>query len=284
MRKRKRHLKRKLKRFLLLLFFISICFLPKIMDSFKNYKEVWGKANDTSLPFDITFDEGLTTMEKLNLLSEYDTRIGDIVDNYDAYPQSLLEMLTCDLDMLDFVYDYPSHYGQVYSDTVGTLDEDFPLFLQWDKRWGYARYGDSSVAISGCGPTALTMVYVALTKDTTMTPAKMATFSYENGYYFNDSGTSWSLMTEGARKLGLQSYEVSLSKSVLFSILESGQPIICSVRPGDFTTTGHFIVLTGIQDGKIKVNDPNSKKRSSMLWEYERLEGQIKNLWTYTIK
>ena len=82
----------------------------------------------------------------------------------------------------------------------------------------------------------------------------------------------------------MQSYEVSLSKSILFSILENGQPIICSVRPGDFTTTGHFIVLTGIQDGKIKVNDPNSKKRSNKLWEYERLQGQIKNLWTYTIE
>ena len=25
------------------------------------------------------------------------------------------------------------------------------------------------------------------------------------------------------------------------------------------TTTGHFIVLTGVEDGKIRVNDPNSQ-------------------------
>lgn len=41
------------------------------------------------------------------------------------------------------------------------------------------------------------------------------------------------------------------------------------MRPGDFTTIGHFILLTGVEDGKIKVNDPNSKIRSSKLWDYD---------------
>lgn len=53
-------------------------------------------------------------------------------------------------------------------------------------------------------------------------------------------------------------------------------------RPGDFTSTGHFIVLVGIEDGKIRVNDPNSRARSQVLWEYDRLESQINNLWSYT--
>lgn len=30
------------------------------------------------------------------------------------------------------------------------------------------------------------------------------------------------------------------------------------MRPGDFTTAGHFIVLTGTQDGLLCVVDPNS--------------------------
>lgn len=54
------------------------------------------------------------------------------------------------------------------------------------------------------------------------------------------------------------------------------------MRPGDFTSTGHFIVLVGIEDGKIRVNDPNSRARSQVLWEYDRLESQINNLWSYT--
>ena len=68
----------------------------------------------------------------------------------------------------------------------------------------------------------------------------------------------------------------------VFGALEAGQPIICSMRPGDFTTAGHFIVLTGTQDGLLCVVDPNSPARSASLWEYSRLEPQIKNLWAYT--
>ena len=51
------------------------------------------------------------------------------------------------------------------------------------------------------------------------------------------------------------------------------------MRPGDFTTTGHFILLVGTEDGKIQVRDPNSTKRSEQLWDYETLEYQINNLW-----
>jgi hypothetical protein len=54
------------------------------------------------------------------------------------------------------------------------------------------------------------------------------------------------------------------------------------MRPGDFTTSGHFIVLTGEADGKITVCDPNSRQRSEALWDYETLAPQIKNLWAYT--
>ncbi len=45
----------------------------------------------------------------------------------------------------------------------------------------------------------------------------------------------------------------------------------------------NFNVLSKIENGKIKVNDPNSKKRSSMLWDYERLAPQIKNLWSFKV-
>ena len=56
------------------------------------------------------------------------------------------------------------------------------------------------------------------------------------------------------------------------------------MRAGDFTTTGHFIVLIGTEEGKIKINDPNSEERSSILWEYSRIEYQIKNLWVFKLK
>ena len=73
--------------------------------------------------------------------------------------------------------------------------------------------------------------------------------------------------------------EIPLVKKRVMDNLEVDNPIICSMRAGDFTTTGHYIVLVGTEDGMIRVNDPNSHINSEKLWSYEQIEGQIRNLW-----
>ena len=221
---------------------------------------------------------------KLKSMISQDHRIENILLNYREYPEELLEMLSKNIEMLEFVIDYPEKKGKLYSDNIGEVAKgDIPLLLQWDQRWGYADYGNSSIAVSGCGPTALSMVIDGLTGDNTITPYTVAKFAENNGYYVEGSGSSWSLMTEGAAYFGVTGEEISLSKDTIYSILRSGSPIICSMRPGDFTTTGHFIVLTGIKDGKIQINDPNSKQRSCKLWTYEQIAHQINNLWSFTL-
>lgn len=200
------------------------------------------------------------------------------------YPQELLDALERNPDMLDFVKDYPEKKGTVSADTIGEVSKgEFPLLLQWDKRWGYGNYGESCIAVSGCAPTALSMVIAGLTGDNEVTPYTVASYAEENGYYVPGTGTSWSLMTDGSSHFGIKGTELSLTESSVLNALNSGTPIICSVRPGDFTTVGHFIVLVGTEDGKIRVNDPNSKETSSRLWDYDTLAPQIKNLWKFTI-
>ena len=79
--------------------------------------------------------------------------------------------------------------------------------------------------------------------------------------------------------MGLEVTELPLDETRMKKNLELGNPIICIMGPGDFTTTGHYIVLRGLEDGKFVVNDPNSKTNSERLWSYEEISGQIKNLW-----
>ncbi len=209
----------------------------------------------------------------------------NILEHYDQYPEELLEMLSRNEDMLDFVLGYPEKKGQVFANDVGNVEKGtVPLLLQYDEGWGYGDYGSSCVAISGCAPACLSMVYAGLTGDNSVTPYTVARYADENGYYVAGQGTSWSLITKGCGHFGLQGTELPLSESKVFGALENGQPIICSMRPGDFTTTGHFIVLTGVRDGKITVNDPNSRERSGKLWDYDRLSGQINNLWAMTVE
>ena len=222
------------------------------------------------------------TLEQLRGMVSQDPRVQNVLDHYQEYPADILKMLSRNLDMLDFVLGYPEKKGQVFADTIGDVEiGKIPLLLQYDTRWGYGDYGSSTVAVSGCGPTCLSMVIAGLTGENAVTPYTVAQYANAEGYYVPGSGTSWTLMSEGAVHLGVSGEELPLSQSVMERALEEGKPIICSVRPGDFTTSGHFIVITGIKDGQFVVNDPNSTERSNRLWDYETLQPQISNLWAF---
>lgn len=89
-------------------------------------------------------------------------------------------------------------------------EQKYPLFLQWDKRWGYEAYGDFNIALSGCGPTTLAMAAVAL--------------------------------TDGCENFGIKSEEISLDEYVMKNQLDDGKVLICSMREGDFTSVGHGLM------------------------------------------
>lgn len=221
------------------------------------------------------------TITSLTEMSKEDSRINKIIKNIDAYPSELLEMLSRNPDMTDYALDYLNKKGEVTSDNIGeVIKGKFPLLLQYDERWGYGIYGDNVIAINGCGPTVLTMVIAGLTGRNDITPYDIAAFSEREGYY-QEEGTSWLLFTEGIKQYGITGENIPLSESIINENLIQGHPIICSMRKGTFTTTGHFILLTGVKDGKYIVNDPNSRERSNTLYSYDEISYQIKNLWSF---
>ena len=209
--------------------------------------------------------------------------VSAVLTDTNRYPQDYLDALENNPELLEFVKGYPDAEKTASGGLKqAELDEPWPLLLQWDRRWGYVPYGDHDIGLSGCAPTCLSMVIVGLTKNKAASPDAVAEYAEENGYYLYGTGTKWSLMTEGAAFFGVQGRELALDENRIFETLEQGQPIICSVRPGDFTKGGHFLVLVGVEDGKIRVNDPNSRIRSEKLWDYETLAPQIKSLWAFT--
>lgn len=157
-----------------------------------------------------------------------------------------------------------------------------PRLYQWDELWANYLYGESTMEEAGCGPTCLSMVVMGLTGSDQWNPVAVADYSMEQGYKTSD-GTSWELMTTGASHMGVTGTELPLDENRMIQELANGHPIICSMRPGDFTDTGHFIVLTGYDGKAFTVNDPNSEENSSVTWTYERLKGQIKNLWAFSL-
>lgn len=223
-------------------------------------------------------------LTKLQEMAQTNAKVGEVLNHSEEYPEDVLELLANNEETIDFVLDYPEKNNLAPADSIGDINTgQIPLLIQWDERWGYTPYGDGILAVTGCGPTALAMVASGLTGDDSITPHKVAEYADENGYYVTGSGSSWNLMSDGGAEFGIQGQELTLSEETIFSELEMGHPIICSMRQGNFTTTGHFIVLKGIEQGKVQINDPNSKKRSSQLWDYDSLKPQISNLWSYTL-
>ncbi len=209
-----------------------------------------------------------------------DPRAAAIVQDPSLCPQDLLDLLDTAPEALELVLDYPKKGAEAPVQSVGELTPgQLPQLFQWDVRWGYQAYGDTFLAVSGCGPTALSMVAAGLTGDDSLTPAAVAAWADANGYA-GENGTSWELLRAGCTHFGLEAQELPLSASSVQGALEEGRPVICSVRPGDFTTAGHLIVLAGWRDGQVLVHDPNSSARSTW-WDYSRVEPQIRNLWAY---
>lgn len=127
------------------------------------------------------------------------------------------------------------------------------------------------------------MVAVGLTGNIDKHPKAISDLSYNLGYFHAGHGTSWALMSEGAKKLGLNSRELPLDASSIYNALDEGHPIIASMKPGHFTKAGHFIVLTGMTpDGKIQVNDPGSLANSKIVWDLSVIMSETKNLWAFS--
>lgn len=199
-------------------------------------------------------------------------------------PESLREFGEKYPEAEAFVLDYPKECKKKHMIQLGPEMQEggIPLFIQWDKRWGYENYGDDFLGVVGCGPTCMSMVVCGLTGTDTWNPLTVARFSEESGYYVPGQGTSWELMTSGAENLGIHAEQGVISEDYIFHNLSPQSPMICSVYPGDFTYSGHFIVLTDVnENGEIRVNDSNSRNNSSQLWDMEVLLPQIRNIWMY---
>ncbi len=277
-RKKRRRLRRKIRRIcrltaVLALLLVAVFALKKtnVIPGHHNY--------EIEKPVQRTEEE---VQKKLEEMAKKHREYKDILEHYEDYPETYLAALANNPEMLDYVKGYLDSHGVLDAKlTKSEKKEDYPLFIQWDKRWGYASYGTSSIGISGCGPTCLSMVIYGLTENELATPDKVARYSEEQGYYIEGTGTSWELMTDGAAAFGVAGSELSLDESSMKQALDAGHPIICAMRAGDFTAAGHFIMIYGYDKKGFIVNDPNSRTRSEKRWTYEELNGQIKNLWSY---
>lgn len=232
-----------------------------------------------------TYDNAVIENSKIsekNKIQNDQSMLDDIIMNSTQYPKQLQELALKNEEALEFVYDYPTEH--VKEHTIDLTEEasmdSVPLFVQWDKRWGYEKYSGNFFAASGCGPTTLSMVVVYLTHNRDASPIAVAKYSKEAGYSVDGSGSSWTLISEGCRHYGVKAKTVALDESRMKAELDEGHPIVVNVGPGDFTDTGHFMVITGYDDEGFSINDPNSIEKSGKRWLFKNISSQIRAVWS----
>lgn len=140
-------------------------------------------------------------------------------------------------------------------------------FNQLDERYCNEPYGTDHIGGYGCGPTAMSIVVSSLTNNT-VDPVEMSEWAYENGYWCSKSGSYHSLIPGAAKhwNLPVEGCTVSEAQRILDSLAE-GKLVVALMTKGHFTSSGHFIVLRGVQDEKILVADPSSYNRSQKTWD-----------------
>lgn len=180
--------------------------------------------------------------------------------------------------------DDKSETGDIKKDYDNSRDFDRKVKLnylnQWDVRWGYDKVDDEYIAISGCGPTSLAMIYSGFTGDTSITPYEMAQRMNQLGLYTKQGG-EYSLFTKGVEDLGLTGFEIPTNQESVEKQLEKGRVIVALVvnnEIGDFTqSSGHYIVISEkTEDGKFLIYDVNSYDNTNKKWDFERILSQSK--------
>lgn len=244
------------------------------LSNVKDSKQV--KQNDK--PVKLDYDGDIN--EQLHILAKSDARVNQIIENQNRYPEEILRLLLKRPESIEFALAYLDDHKTVNDKVTLTNKNEVPKLYQWDPNWGYGKYGDNYMGITGCGPTVLSMAAIHLTKDTSLTPYKVAQLAESNGHYAQGQGTSWSLFNASDELIGVHSQQVSFNESAIKSVLSNGGLVTLSVGPGDFTSVGHFILLVGIADnGDFIIRDPNSVTNTEKTWSYDELASQTVNLW-----
>ena len=123
-----------------------------------------------------------------------------------------------------------------------------PRYYQTD--YPYIKFGNGTLATSGCSVTCLAMMATYLT-DAEYTPPQMA-------YHFGSYGkTNIERLDYGIAQMGLPYTRTENVQEVLQALRDGKVAIVMMDDESFFTTEQHFIVLAGMTaDGKFIINDP----------------------------
>lgn len=191
-----------------------------------------------------------------------------IAKNTDRYPSEKIVQLAVDEpDAIDFVRAYPDAdksaraYG---SDSIDSI----PSVYNWDERWGNVDYNGLPLAVSGSGPTCLSMAYMGLNSKTDKTPADMAALATNVGGVGGEAGTQGAFFTSVAGDLGLSINKLEdLSNDSIVGSITNTSPVLCQIKGSTFGHGPHWVLLiAGDAADNVTVYDPTCVEVTTRTW------------------
>ncbi|MDO4169868.1 MAG: C39 family peptidase [Lachnospiraceae bacterium] len=139
------------------------------------------------------------------------------------------------------------------------------------------KYGDTPIQVSGCGPCAMAVCVSSFTGKKVSVP-ELCKWSVKNGYYYDGSGSSHYLVPAVAKKYNLKCEAIGYSRKKMVEALYSGKFVVVLMGPGTFASSGHFMVLTGINEkGRISVADVGSRANTAKTFSVDKIMKELKN-------
>lgn len=169
-------------------------------------------------------------------------------------------------------------------------------YLQTDPRWknhNYSSKGETkNIGSSGCGPTAAAMV-IATLKDKSVTPIITAEWSMSHGYKALNQGTFYTYFVPQMSVYGIACKRLNTSNlygkssssahTEALNALKNGDWVIACMGKGNWTSSGHFILLYGYENGYVYINDPASTKAPRVKNTWALFASQVKYMWTISV-
>lgn len=148
-----------------------------------------------------------------------------------------------------------------------------------------------TISEAGCGPTSSAMLIQTLRPDTTVTPITTADWSKAHGYKIKNQGTSYAYFTPQFKQYGIECKQLnsdsvyhntksSVHDNAKKALKDGNHFLIACMGPGNWTSSGHYIVIYKIDDNNnVYINDPASTSSSRTKSTWSKFSNEVKYYW-----